>query len=56
MKLTSQMLSLTCVTPTRAISTDILEFRARVLAIEGSKLRLMDSDFDPGHGAARLLV
>ncbi len=30
----------------RAISTDILDFRARVLAIQGGTGRLVDSDSD----------
>ena len=46
----------TALTLRRAISTDILDFCARVLAIQGGKGRLMDSDSDPGHGSARLLV
>ncbi len=55
-RLARQLLTETAVVSVRAISTDMLDFRARVLAIEGSKLRLMDSDSDPGHSAARLLV
>ncbi len=34
-------------TPCRAISTDILDFCARVLAIQDGKGRLMDSDSIP---------
>ena len=42
-------------TEIRAISTDILDFRERVLAIDGHKARPTECDSDPGHGSARLL-
>src|SRR6266446_3993983 len=38
----------------RAISTDILECRARVLVIQAARGRLRERDADPGHGSARL--
>jgi hypothetical protein len=44
------------VTPCRAIFTDILDFCARVLAIQGGKGRALNSASDPGHGSAALLV
>ena len=40
----------------RAIFTDILDFCARVLAIQGGKGRSLNSESDPGHGSAPLLV
>jgi hypothetical protein len=40
---------------TRAISTDILEFRGRVLVIQAGKGRLPESGADLGHGSVRLL-
>ena len=39
----------------RAISTNILDFRVRVLVISGGKEPLTSSDSDPGHGSARPL-